>query len=290
MLGEVVDDGVVQEVRGHLQQERVRADGGRDVSGGLDGDAVLLREGEECLRRLLGHERQIDELSGERSLVGAGEHEQRLGELDAAVVDGAEPLDELIGVAVLIAAGDLEQRLRDRQWGAQLVGRVGGEPPLFGDVGLEPVEHGVERVGQFTELVLTALQLDPMGERTLRRDARGLGDPDQGREHATGEEPATHETDHQQQRQHRSSLRSELVQEVGPDGEDPGEVGVRADDERTVGDVAQEEHPHRPEQQGAGEHEEPGVAEGELEAHAQPRLPDARWPPSRVGSGPRSMR
>ena len=37
----------------------------------------------------------------------------------------------------------------------------------------------------------------------------------------------------------------------------------------TVGDVAQQEHPHDGEQQGAREHEEPGVAEGELEANAQ---------------------
>ena len=38
-----------------------------------------------------------------------------------------------------------------------------------------------------------------------------------------------------------------------------------------VGYVAQQEHPHDGEQQGAGEHEEPGVAEGELEANAQAR-------------------
>ena len=39
---------------------------------------------------------------------------------------------------------------------------------------------------------------------------------------------------------------------------------------RIVGYVAQQEHPHDGEQQGAGEHEEAGVAEGELEANAQP--------------------
>ena len=35
------------------------------------------------------------------------------------------------------------------------------------------------------------------------------------------------------------------------------------------GYVSQEEHPHGAEQQGASEHEEAGVAEGELEANAQ---------------------
>ena len=39
----------------------------------------------------------------------------------------------------------------------------------------------------------------------------------------------------------------------------------------TVGYVAQQEHPHDGEQQGAGDHEEAGVAEGELEANAQTR-------------------
>ena len=54
------------------------------------------------------------------------------------------------------------------------------------------------------------------------------------------------------------------------------------DEERTVGDVTQEEHPHGGEQQGACEHEEAGVAEGEFEANAQTRgsihglLPHAR--------------
>ena len=48
------------------------------------------------------------------------------------------------------------------------------------------------------------------------------------------------------------------------------------------GHVSQEEHPHGAEQQGAGEHEEAGVAEGEFEANAQTRgsihgrLPHAR--------------
>jgi hypothetical protein len=37
LFRQVVDDRVVHEVRRHLQQERVGADGGRDVSGGLDG-------------------------------------------------------------------------------------------------------------------------------------------------------------------------------------------------------------------------------------------------------------
>jgi hypothetical protein len=68
------------------------------------------------------------------------------------------------------------------------------------------------------------------------------------------------------------------VQEVGPDGERTRNGGA---DERLLGDVTQEEQPHGGEQQGTGEHEEAGVAEGEFEANTQTRgsihglLPDA---------------
>ena len=71
------------------------------------------------------------------------------------------------------------------------------------------------------------------------------------------------------------------MQEVGPDRERHQDTWP-VDDERTLGDVAQEEQPHGGEQQGTCEHEEPGVAEGEFEADAQTRgsihglLPHAR--------------
>jgi hypothetical protein len=56
VFGQVVDDRVVYEVRGQLQQERVGADAGGDIAGGLDGDAVRLREGAECFGRLFRSE------------------------------------------------------------------------------------------------------------------------------------------------------------------------------------------------------------------------------------------
>ena len=39
---------------------------------------------------------------------------------------------------------------------------------LFGDLGFEPGEHGVEAVGELAELVVAALQPDPVGERSVR--------------------------------------------------------------------------------------------------------------------------
>ena len=57
------------------------------------------------------------------------------------------------GVVARIGTGHVEKRLRDRQWGAQFVGGVGCESLLFGDLGFEPGEHGVEGVGEFAELI-----------------------------------------------------------------------------------------------------------------------------------------
>ena len=74
------------------------------------------------------------------------------------------------------------------------------------------------------------------------------------------------------------------MQEVGPDGKDTRSGGAVGRMSARVGDVTQEEHPHGGEQQGTGEHEEAGVAEGEFEANTQTRgsihglLPRARCP------------
>ena len=235
-------------------------------------------EGEERLGGLFGDERQVDAFSGEGPLVGAAEQEQRLGEVDRSGVDGVEAVDELAVVAVRIVAGHVEQRLRDRQRGAQLVGGVGGEPLLFGDLCLEPREHGVEGVGELAELVVAAFQLDPVGEGSGRGHACGVGDAGQRGEHVAGEKPPSQETEHEQERQHDGRLRSESVQEVGAVG------SAGAGSHEDLGDVAQEEHPHDGEQQDAGEHEEAGVAEGELEANAQAWGSIHALPHARVGS------
>ena len=110
-----------------------------------------------------------------------------------------------------------------------------------------------------------------MGERSGRGRACGVGDAGQGSEHAAGEDPSSHETEHKQERQHCGCPRIENVQEVGADGKNTRSAGAGAAQDRLVGDVAQEEQPHGAQQQDAGEHEEAGVAEGEFEANAQTR-------------------
>ena len=176
-----------------------------------------LGEREEGLRGLLRDERQVDGFPGERPPVGAAEQQQGLGEVDRSGVDGVEAFDELAGVPVRIVAGDVEQGLRDRQRGAQLVRGVGGEPLLLGVVGFEPREHGVEGVGELAELVAAARQPDPVGERSVRGHARGLGDAGQRGEHPAGEDPPSHETEHQQERQRRR-LPAERTRRAGRTG------------------------------------------------------------------------
>ena len=195
---------------------------GVDVAGGLDGDAALLGEGEERLGGFFRDEGQVDVFSGEGPLVGAAEQEQCFGEVDRSGVDGVEAVDELAGVAVRIVAGDVEQRLRDRQRGAQLVGGVGGESLLFGDVRFEPREHGVEGVGELAELVVAAFgsrirwESDPVAAMRVASVMRVRGASIRpARSHPPSE------TEHQQERQHDGRARSEAVQEVGAVGNEP---------------------------------------------------------------------
>ena len=152
------------------------------------------------------------------------------------------------------------------------MGGVGCEPLLFGVVCFEPGEHRVEGVGEFAELVVAALHLDPVGQRSVRGQACGVGDASQRGEHAAGEDPPSHETEHQQERQRRGRLRDEGSLEVGAVG-----PGHRAGDH--VGYVAQQEHPHDREQQGTCKHQKPGVAEREFEANAQTWRPIHVRPP-----------
>ena len=76
-------------------------------------------------------------------------------------------------------------------------------------------------VGELAELVVAAFQLDPVGERSVRGQAGGIGDAGQRREHAAGEDPPSHETEHQQERQRGGCLRGERALR-GRTGSGPG--------------------------------------------------------------------
>jgi hypothetical protein len=207
----------------------------------------------------------------EGASVGPAEQEQCFGELDRSRVHGVEAVDELAVVPVRIVAGHIQQRLRDRQRGAQFVGGIGCEPLLFGDLCLEPREHGVEGVGELAELVIAAFQPDPVGERSRRGRACGVRDTGQWSEHPAGEKPPSHETEHQEEGQYDNCRCAEDAWAKVGWVEDAREVGEPGN-EAAGGIASQEEHPDGREHQGTGDHEEADVAQGELEANAESRL------------------
>ena len=100
-----------------------------------------------------------------------------------------------------------------------------------------------------------------MRERSGRRDACGIGDASQRSEHATGEQPAAHEAEHEQEPEHGGGDRSEVVQQLG--------VAAHHEDHARVHTARQREVPGR-EQHGTRKHDEARVAQRELEANAQP--------------------
>ena len=177
----------------------------------VERDPALLGEGQQRLAGFLGDDGEIDGLAGEGPAVGPAEQQECLGEVDRPRVDDSEAFDELADVAVGIVAGDLEHRLRDRQRGAQLVGRVRCEPLLFGDVGFEPGEHGVEVVGESAELVVAARDADPVGERSVAAMRVASVIRVRGAEHAAGEQPPSQEPEHQEEGQHDGRGRRERV-------------------------------------------------------------------------------
>jgi hypothetical protein len=132
-------------------------------------------------------------------LVGAAQEEQRFRQVDRPRVHEVESLDELDGVAVRVVSSHVEQCLCDRQRGAQLVGGVRRKPLLFGDMGLQPGKHRVERIGELAELVIGPFQPDSMGKRSARGGPRGARDAGEGIEDPAGEDPAAHEAEQQQE-------------------------------------------------------------------------------------------
>ena len=114
------------------------------------------RRGEAGFDGFFGDQGEVEGLAGEVPAVVAAEQQQGLGEVDRPRVDRVQAFDEFALVPRGVVACDVEECLRDRQRGTQFVGGVRGEPLLFGDVGFELFEHGVEDVGEFAELIAAA--------------------------------------------------------------------------------------------------------------------------------------
>ncbi len=240
----------------------------------MDRDPLLLGERKQSFGSLFGDEREVDVVAGERSLVGATQHQQRFGEIDRPGVHGPQPFDEFGRVAVRIVAGDVEKGLRDRQRGAQLVRGVGRESLLLGVVGFETREHRIETVGQLAELVVAPLEIDSVREGSAAGSSRGVGDPRERGEHRAGEKPPADQAESEQEDECPGCRGHESTQKVVA-------VGERWTFEtRRVGrNVAQQEHVDDGQQERSGHHEERHVAEREFQAHAHAGCPGHRSPP-----------
>lgn len=175
---------------------------------------MLLGKGQQRLGDLFGDERKVHGLSREGPLAGAAQGQQGLSEVDSSGVHGVQALDEYGGVAMVLAR-DIEQGLRYRQRSAQLVGGVGREALLLGDLRFEPAEHRVEAVRQLPDLVLPTTHRDPVRERPGRRHPGRLGDAIERGEHPAGQKPPPDEADDEQHGHHRDGGGSEVAQQVG---------------------------------------------------------------------------
>ena len=93
----------------------------------------------------------------------------------ALMASSDSPSCRVSGERVRPGDGHLDQGPVDRQRGAQLVRGVGDEPALAVEGAVQPLQHGVERVGQLLDLVARAGQRDPLVQPAA--GAVGPGDP-----------------------------------------------------------------------------------------------------------------
>ncbi len=143
-----------------------------------------------------GHPGQhLAEIHGTRVLhrpVAAGEHQQPLDQpflagvhLQELSTQVAHPL-----VGVRVAHGVLDQGTVDRQRGPQLVGGVRDEPALTVEGAVEPLQHVVEGVGQFPDLVAGPGQRHALVQAPLGHASRVRGDLAERSQGTSGHQPA----------------------------------------------------------------------------------------------------
>ena len=202
--GDVVPDGVVDQVGGQLlDQERVTVEGG-GLDVGLDVQAEAADRGAGGGQGGAGDGGQVGGLALAGAGFAAGQGEQRLDEAFLLGVGGEQfPADGLPGAGGggRVGEGDLEQGAFPGQRGAQLVRGVGGEAPLGVERGLQPREQAVEGVGEFLELVVGSVQGQPLVQAAGGDPPGGGGDRAQRAQHPAGDEPADRGGGHRDDRQ-----------------------------------------------------------------------------------------
>ncbi len=156
----------------------------RRIEGGIDPQPALHRVTGQLRDSGPDGVGQVDGLGVPDGPLAAGQHEQALDEALAAghgVAHGAGHRAHLVGPGVGVGQSDVDLGAHDRERCPQLVRGVGHEAALTVEGGVEATEHGVERVGQFLEVIGRAGEADALGE-VLLGQALGRGrDVVQGR-------------------------------------------------------------------------------------------------------------
>ena len=239
--------------------------------------------------------------------VAAGEQQQAVDQPvspDAGISYDLRCRPQLVDPGRRICQRDVDLGAHDGKGRTQLVTRVGHEPALGVEGGLEPAEHVVEGVGESLELVLRSGQVDPCIEALHGQALRGGGDLLQRTQHAPGDQVGhahPHRAQQQQRQQALSQQRAErvLAQPLLERPERGDHVRARLlDPDRGLG--RQGAQPHGPVDQNQGEQQEQQsdrngdrrVDQGQAPAQRRPRagVPHEPFRSITVGAGRRVRR
>jgi len=141
---------------------------------------------------------------------------------------------------------------------------------------------------ELAEFIFSAREPDSVRKRSVRGLARGVRDARQRGDHPAGEQPSAEEAEHQQERHRdgrgwRVGAQEERTTPGDQRAEQADDLGRQAPEQAFQRCAGRTDEPGGDEHQQAGQHEEPGVAERQLEADARPGLPiHARLDPDRV--------
>jgi hypothetical protein len=154
---------------------------------------VVNAVGGTSLECVLGDGGEIQRVGEGARLIVAREYQQCLDE-PLGVIDGLADFGghrhQFVARRLRLGEDDVDRGAHDGQRRAQLMACVGDELPLAGEGAVEPSEHGVEGVGELTQLVARSLQSDALGQVLLTCRAGSCGEPVHRPQDASGGDPA----------------------------------------------------------------------------------------------------
>ena len=215
---------------------------------------------------------------GEGPLVGAAEQQQCFGEVDRAGVDGVEAFDEFAGVVV----GSLRATSRSvcviasgvrSSWEAFAANRCCSATCASSRASMASKASASSRNSSCRPSKWIRWESDPAAAMRVASVMRARGASMRPARIHPPTRPNTSSNTST-----TAALGAKTCRRFDRTGNTPN-GGRGVDEERPVGDVAQQERPHGGEQQRASEHDEPRVAEGEFEPNAHTRGSIHRRPP-----------